>query len=156
MISLTFVRSSNGSHGAVGRTTGFWSARYGFESPNLPKFFIFINMILNYKDCFFHFYQKFYFPPIFSWWFMNWKADLCRYFVFLYYFFQDRNNFVRSSLIVLLAHYFTAWNYSLCQAQRVQAKPKMLQHQQLLENYIYSVLLQIGILNLECTKFSQA
>ena len=32
MISLTFVKNSNGSHGTVDRTTGFWSARYGFES----------------------------------------------------------------------------------------------------------------------------
>ena len=37
-VSLTFVRNSNGSRGTVGRTTGFWSARYGFESQPSPTF----------------------------------------------------------------------------------------------------------------------
>ena len=40
MISLTFVRSSNGSHGTVGRTTLVWSGRYGFESQPSPTFLI--------------------------------------------------------------------------------------------------------------------
>ena len=40
MISLTFVRSSNGSHGTVGRTTVVWSGRYGFESQPSPTFLI--------------------------------------------------------------------------------------------------------------------
>ena len=40
MISLTFVRNSNRSHGTVGRTTGFWSGRYGFESQPSPTFLI--------------------------------------------------------------------------------------------------------------------
>ena len=40
MISLTFVRNSNGSHGTVGRTTGFWSGRYGFESQPSHTFLI--------------------------------------------------------------------------------------------------------------------
>ena len=40
MISLTFFRNSNGSHGTVGRTTGFWSGRYVFESQPSPAFLI--------------------------------------------------------------------------------------------------------------------
>ena len=32
---------SNGYHGTVGRTTGFWSGRYGFESQPSPTFLIF-------------------------------------------------------------------------------------------------------------------
>ena len=40
MISLTFVRSSNGSHGTVGRTTVVWSGSYGFESQPSPTFLI--------------------------------------------------------------------------------------------------------------------
>ena len=39
MISLTFVSNSNGSHGSVSKTTGFWCVRYGFESQPLPTFF---------------------------------------------------------------------------------------------------------------------
>ena len=41
MISLTFVRISNCSHGTVGRTTGFRSGRYGFESQPLHTCFNF-------------------------------------------------------------------------------------------------------------------
>ena len=40
MISLTFVRSSKGSHGTVGRTTLVSSGRYGFESQPSPTFLI--------------------------------------------------------------------------------------------------------------------
>ena len=47
MILLTFARNSNCSHGTVGRTTGFWSARYGFESQPLPPLFNFINTTEN-------------------------------------------------------------------------------------------------------------
>ena len=32
---------SNGYHGTVGRTTWFWSGRYGFESQSSPTFLIF-------------------------------------------------------------------------------------------------------------------
>ena len=32
---------SNGYHGTVGRTTGFWSGRYGFESQSSPTFLFF-------------------------------------------------------------------------------------------------------------------
>ena len=47
MISLTFVRISNCSHGIVGRTTGFRSRNYGVESQALPTFFNFINTTEN-------------------------------------------------------------------------------------------------------------
>ena len=47
MILLTFARNSNCSHGTVGRTTGFRSARYGFESQPLPPLFNFINTTEN-------------------------------------------------------------------------------------------------------------
>ena len=39
MILLTFVKNSNGSHGTVGRTTGFGNGRYKFESQPLPTVF---------------------------------------------------------------------------------------------------------------------
>ena len=39
IISLTFVRISNCSHGTVGTTTGFWSEMYGLEYQTLPTFF---------------------------------------------------------------------------------------------------------------------
>ena len=81
MIWLTFVRNSNGSHGTVGRITGFWGARYEFQSQHIPVVFYFIITIL----LLFYSYQNKYFPPIFSRCFMNWKIDFCRYFVFFYY-----------------------------------------------------------------------
>ena len=42
--SLAFVRNSNGSHGTVGRTTGFSSGKFGFRSQLLPTFF---NLIIT-------------------------------------------------------------------------------------------------------------
>ena len=50
MISLTFVRNSNGSNGTVGRTTVFWSARYGFESSIYLKLFLLKRF--SFEDCF--------------------------------------------------------------------------------------------------------
>ena len=47
MISLTFIRNSDGSHGTVGRITGFWSGRYGFETQTLPTFYNLINTMEN-------------------------------------------------------------------------------------------------------------
>ena len=38
MISLTFFRNSNGSHGTVGTTTGFWDGRSVFESLSHQRF----------------------------------------------------------------------------------------------------------------------
>ena len=38
---------SNGSDGTVGRTTGFWSGRYGFESQPLLTFF---NLIITMEN----------------------------------------------------------------------------------------------------------
>ena len=49
MISLTFVRNSNGSHGTVGRTTGFWSGRYRSESQPLPTFLKYYDAKLWYR-----------------------------------------------------------------------------------------------------------
>ena len=83
MISLTFVRTANGSHGIVGRTTGFWNAWYGFELQHLPIFSKSSIMILNSDDCFFYYYQKYYFPLNFRRCFMKKGADFCRYYVFL-------------------------------------------------------------------------
>ena len=54
MISLTFVRYSNGSHGIVVRTTGFWSCSSGFEFQPLPTF---LTQLLR---------QKIVIPPPFS------------------------------------------------------------------------------------------
>ena len=42
MISLTFVRNSNGYHGRVVKTTRFRSARYGFESQPSTIFLIWL------------------------------------------------------------------------------------------------------------------
>ena len=47
MNSLTFVRNSNDSHGTVGRTTGFRSGGYGFESQPLPPF---LNLIITTEN----------------------------------------------------------------------------------------------------------
>ena len=48
MISLTFVTNSNGSHGTVGKTTGFSSGRYGFESQLLPTLY---NLTITTENC---------------------------------------------------------------------------------------------------------
>ena len=59
MISLTFVRQSNGSFITVGMTTGFRSACYGLESRNLFLHFYLNIMLLIYEDCFFYSYQNY-------------------------------------------------------------------------------------------------
>ena len=38
---------SNGSHGTMGRTTGFWSGRFGFESQPFSTFFNLFNTTEN-------------------------------------------------------------------------------------------------------------
>ena len=48
MISLTLVKNSNCSHGTVGKKTGFWSGRYGFEPRPLLTFFNFIETTANH------------------------------------------------------------------------------------------------------------
>ena len=52
MISLTLVRSSSGFHGTVGRTIGFWNARYGLESLHLRLHFYFNGTISKCEGCF--------------------------------------------------------------------------------------------------------
>ena len=57
---------SNGYHGTVGRTTGFWSGRYGFESQPSPTSLIITTEMLDTHSLL---------PPLIHEHFRSWKSS---------------------------------------------------------------------------------
>ena len=119
MTSLTFFKNSNGSHGIVGWTTGFWRASYGFNTNHLPIYFLLQWYDFELWGLFFCTLRTILFRRFLvgAFWFE--KADFCRYF-FLFIIlilFQITTNFLLFSLIVFPAFYFKACKCSLWQAQ---------------------------------------
>ena len=97
MISLTFVRNSNGSHGTVGRTTRFWSGRYGFESQPSPTFLIITTENLATHSLL---------PPLIHELFRSWKSSETQHTRFPYELFGTARQkiFYRNSWFSPLRH----------------------------------------------------
>ena len=115
VILLTFVGHSNGFHGTVGRTTGFWCARYGFESPQSPFFYTSIVGFGLFCDCFFLFLAKLIYSAVFGALWIK-KLTFFRHFgLSIIFLFKIATNFLLFSLFSSV-YFFEAPNGRLCKA----------------------------------------